>query len=73
MQTITLEDYKKNIGKRVHKHKSGKPFKSGLVVNTIKDVIIHPILKLPAYTFMEDESYVDCRGCEAIDNYANDK
>jgi hypothetical protein len=68
MQTLTLEDYKKNIGSKVHKHMSGKPFKSGLVVNTIKGVINHPHLNIPAYTFIEDESYVECRRCEPISN-----
>lgn len=57
------EVYRKNIGKEVYKDQSGKPFKSGLLFNTVKDVIIHPILKIPAYTFFEDESYVECRRC----------
>lgn len=60
-----MEDYKKNIGKKVYKEK--KPFKSGLRVNTVKDVIIHPQLKIPAYTFIEDDSYVECRRCEVIE------
>lgn len=68
MQILTVEDYKKNIGSKVHKHMSGKPFKSGLVVNTIKGVINHPHLNIPAYTFEEDESYVECRRCEPISN-----
>ena len=40
-----------------------KPFKSGYKVNTIKGVIDHPKLHIPAYTFEEDESYVECRRC----------
>jgi len=57
-----------NIGKKVMKksHKEGnepKPFKSGSKVNTVKGVINHPILNIPAYTFVEDESYVECRRC----------
>lgn len=49
---------------------SGKPFKSGEYVNTVKDVIEHPdkIDKdtgkgVPAYTFVEDDSIVECARC----------
>lgn len=56
-----------NVGKRTHKTSirggEPKPFKSGFKVNTIKDVINHPQLNIPAYTFEEDESYVECRRC----------
>lgn len=45
--------------------KSRKPFKSGEKVNTVKEVIIHPILKNEkAYTFYEDDSYVCVAMCE---------
>jgi len=57
-------NYEENIGKRVHKGWSGKAFKSGLKINTVKGVINHPILNIPAYTFEEDDSYVECRRCE---------
>ncbi len=57
--------YEENIGKRVQKG-SKKPFKSTFYFNTVKDVINHPILNIPAYTFIEDESYVECRRCEVI-------
>ena len=75
MQTITLEEARLNIGKKVTKTsptgKNGdrvpKPFKSTFKVNTVKDVIIHPILNIPAYTFEEDESYVECRRCVVIE------
>ena len=73
MQTIKLEDAKMNIGKCVRKT-SGvnntlepKPFKSGLKFNTIKDVINHPVLNIPAYTFSEDDTYVECRRCVVVD------
>ena len=56
-----------NIGKRVIKDKSGKPFKSGQKTNTIKDVVFHDFIGVPAYTFEEDGSYVECRRCEIID------
>ena len=53
-------DFRANIGLQCTKI-SGKPFKSGRITNTIKDVIIHPILKISAYTFFEDCSFVECR------------
>lgn len=55
------------IGKKVSKYNekgnSPKPFKSGSQTNTVKGVIVHPILQKPAFTFVEDESYVECRRC----------
>lgn len=68
-----MEEYTINIGKRVQKcavnhdskHKQ-KPFKSGQKINTVKAVIDHPILHIPAYTFVEDDSYVECRRCEVV-------
>lgn len=45
-----------------------KPFKSGLKVNTIKGIVPHPFLKGEmAYTFEEDDSFVECRRCIKID------
>ena len=68
---IKIMSYEKNIGKQVTKKsftksgkpKASKPFKSGLKINTVKGVIEHPILEIPAYTFEEDDSYVECRRC----------
>ena len=57
-----MENYGENIGRKVIKT-SKKPFKSRLIYNTVKDIINHPILNIPAYTFVEDESYVECRRC----------
>jgi hypothetical protein len=62
-----MEDYTKNIGKCVKK--DSKPFKSGRKINTVKDVIEHPILFVPAYTFKEDDSYVECRRCVVVCGY----
>ncbi len=62
-------EYSEFIGKRVSKLrgiKEPKPFKSGLKANTVKGVITHPILKIPAFTFMEDDSYVECRRCVVV-------
>lgn len=69
MNTDTnFEDY---IGKVVRKttFKEGnqpKPFKSGLKENTVKGIVEHPILKIPAFTFVEDNSYVECRRCVLV-------
>ena len=56
-------------GTRVVKF-SGKPFKSGEHINTVKDVIEHPNKidpetdkGVPAYTFYEDDSIVECARC----------
>lgn len=49
-------------GVRVKKH-SGKPFKSGLSINTIKDLCINPNTGKIAFQFNEDESCVDCWQC----------
>lgn len=66
MLNRTLEDYEQMIGQRVTKKRGGrmpKPFKSKLTVNTVKDIINHPILNIPAFTFEEDDSFVECRRC----------
>lgn len=66
------KNYKSLIGKRVTKRPiseknlkgyNPKPFKSGLKVNTVKGIINHPILNVPAFTFDEDDSFVECRRC----------
>lgn len=53
------------IGKVVAKD-SGKPFKCGKKEVTVKDVINHPILAVPAFIFIEDNSYVECRQCHLV-------
>lgn len=69
-----MEEYKNNIGKKVckcsisQKNNTDKPFKSGKKTNTINGVIIHPILNIPAYTFEEDDSYVECRRCKILND-----
>jgi bifunctional NMN adenylyltransferase/nudix hydrolase len=68
-------DYLENVGKKVKKCKpSGqprltniKPFKSGSIINTVKGVINHPYLNVPAYTFIEDDSYVECARCGLVE------
>jgi hypothetical protein len=65
---FSYDDAKKWIGKRVVKtrenNRTPKPFKSQRKINTVKDVIEHPILKTPAFTFVEDDSYVSCLVCK---------
>lgn len=65
-------DYSINIGKLVAKGSGGlgsqpKPFSSGSKVNTVKSVINHPIRNVPAYTFEEDDTYVECHRCYVVD------
>jgi hypothetical protein len=73
---MDVEKFEDNIGKKCKKRPLDdknvgryklKPFKSGFKVNTIAGVINHPKLEgRMAYTFEEDESYVECRRCEVI-------
>lgn len=66
-------NYEENISKKVRKSAittgiiSTKPFKSGQRINTIKTVVNHPILNVPAYTFEEDSSVVECRRCTVVE------
>lgn len=60
-------EYSDYIGKQVHKAKSGKPFKSGEKINTVSGIINHPQLNIPAFTFVEDDSYVECRKCVLVE------
>ena len=62
MEKMVLEEAVLNIGKRVRKV-SNRPFKSRHKINTIKGVVNHPILFIPAYSFEEDKSIVECRRC----------
>lgn len=67
--------YENDIGKKVCKCSIGKripnnkTFKSGLIINTVKGITTHPTLKIPAYTFEEDDSYVECRRCDVVNEY----
>ncbi len=67
-----MDDYASYVGKRVQKTRPGpgrepKPFKSGLKVNTVRGVIEHPMLQVPAFVFEEDDSYVACRTCKLVE------
>lgn len=49
------------------KKKSGKPFKSGLRENTVKDIIESPYVKgKSVYLFVEDDSMVEVDACEKV-------
>lgn len=63
MNNESVSFYKNNIDKKCSKF-SRKPFLSKAKINTIKDVIIHPVTKESAYTFEEDNSYVECKKCK---------
>lgn len=45
---------------------SGKPFKSGLKVNTVMEFTINPHTTKPAFKFEEDKSVVDAHQCEKV-------
>jgi len=53
------------IGARVTKI-SKRPFKSTLKINTVKSMIKHPITLRDAYTFEEDDSYVEIIKCRIV-------
>jgi hypothetical protein len=69
-KSTVQEDYTPNIGKWCVKI-SGKPFKGGNKTNTITDVVNHPMLNVPAYTFAEDHAFVECRRCSIVDVFLN--
>lgn len=48
--------------------KSGKPFKSRLKINTVKEETINPNTGKKAYTFWEDNSIVDQEICIKIED-----
>jgi hypothetical protein len=65
---LSQKNYKLWIGAKVTKVSKAtpKPFKSTLRINTVKDVIDHPIRHEPAFTFEEDDSYVSCVQCKRV-------
>ena len=60
------------IGLKCKKKTKGKgepkPFKSKSKINTIKGLVINPNTNNPAFTFEEDESFVDCRTIILLDD-----
>jgi hypothetical protein len=75
VKLLNKMNYKQNIGRRVRKGSisdgdpNNKKFKSGSVINTVKGVINHPVLDIPAYVFEEDDSYVECHRCFLVDTH----
>lgn len=55
------------LGQTVIK-RSGKPFKSGQKVATIRGFVKHPDLGITCFTFNEDDSYVACYQCVVYPN-----
>ena len=64
-RNATLEELTSLIGEQVEKI-SRKPFKSKLPIATIKGVMKHPITGNLAFTFYEDETYVEAACCRVI-------
>ena len=69
---MSIEDYIENIGcsciNKTNEGSAPKHFKSGFKTNTISGVIKHPIMEKEfAYTFLEDDSYVEVRRCVIVD------
>lgn len=60
-----ITEPEKAIGMKVKKG-SGKPFKSRLTENTVSGIMTHPLLLIPCFTFLEDDSYVEVRRCEIV-------
>lgn len=57
------------VGKRVWKNPKTtskfqpKPFKSGNKVNTVKAIVVHEQTGRPGFSFLEDDSVVECFRC----------
>jgi hypothetical protein len=60
---VFISNFDKKVTKTSKEGTVPRPFKSTFRTNTIKGLIVHPHLKIPAYTFYEDDSYVECRRC----------
>jgi hypothetical protein len=61
---MDIPEFSRWLGKKVSK-KSGKPFKSGLKVNTVSSYIFHhPKTDRPSLTFWEDDSVVEVQKCD---------
>lgn len=58
--------YKVSKTALIPKNKNPKPFKSGLLENTVKDIVTNPNTNRQAFIFEEDDSIVDCHICERI-------
>lgn len=61
-QLATPEFQQALIGQQVVK-RSGKPFKSGAKIGTVKGLTVHPTTQRACFTFEEDDTYVECGRC----------
>lgn len=74
MNIALIEDrYLEAIGHVVYKSRvnssvgTNKPFKSGKWTNTVASIVAHPYLpNVPAFTFLEDDSIVECKRCTIL-------
>lgn len=62
-----LARYNTMIGKVVRK-RSGKPFKSREKHNTVTGITVAPITQNAGFTFIEDDSIVECWRCIEVIN-----
>jgi len=60
-----MKNYKFNLGDYVRK-RSGRPFKSGNKIGTIREFTINPHTGNPAVYFREDDSVVDLMTLEPL-------
>lgn len=66
-----LVNYESWIGKKCQKKRGGrnpKPFKSTFRVNTIKELTVNPYTLKPAFSFLEDDSIVNCETVELVEH-----
>ena len=64
-RTRIMQAYREFVGKKVRK-KSGKPFKSGSKVNTVKHLVSHLETSKTGFAFLEDDSVVEAWRCEGM-------
>ena len=61
------EEFETNFKNKSVSKISGKPFKSANKINTVSGYMLHPNLNdKMCFTFVEDDSYVECRRCQLI-------
>ena len=65
MRAAPVAAYMPNIGRQVEKF-SGKPFRNGEKIGTVKGIELHTITTRPAYVFEEDNGQVECWRCRVV-------
>jgi hypothetical protein len=61
-----MNNYNDWVGKQIVK-RSKKPFKSTLKIGTVKSLDINPNTNKQAFSFLEDDSLVDCQQCKLLE------